>query len=557
MDDKKNKKPSDLSSKIVDKIKAKKYQKTEEAQVNEFNQVVEGNSLSKDAFRRLKKNKMALVSMVVVIIYALLSAFAPILPIYSYEEIVLDHQNLPPSLTKTSGELMKESMLSNIFAMAWRSGRLVVSEKEDAQLKVWIKENKTPKVWDFCYKEGLKQLEAGTFTYNSSEQAKVDKMNYEIQNEIFVSISKINYIEEDGDFTKINNISNDQLVKIYSKILGVDEEIGSQYLQNDVRSQIKNSVKSAHSEEDITDEELEALVDMEIQTKTQKNLDSLAKTIAISVIEGKIKKELTVKVEKELLANVDLEFPFKRTENVFDNLSVKLEVSKKHQRRYYWGTDALGRDLLARTIYGGQVSIMIGLVGTITSILIGILVGAIAGYVGGRTDFILMRIVDVLYGLPYMLLVIIFMAIFNRGIFNLFIALAMVSWLTIARMVRGQIMSLKNQEYIEAAKSMGASTARIILKHLVPNSLSIIIVYSTLRIPAFIMQESFLSFLGLGVQAPFASWGSLVQDSINGMTNYPWRLIYPALTMTVFLFAMNFFGDGLRDAFDPQSKNML
>jgi oligopeptide transport system permease protein len=156
-----------------------------------------------------------------------------------------------------------------------------------------------------------------------------------------------------------------------------------------------------------------------------------------------------------------------------------------------------------------------------------------------------------------MLLVIIAMAIFGRNILNLFFALAIISWLTISRMVRGQIMSLKNQEFIEAARSMGASTGRIIFKHLVPNSLSVIIVFSTLRIPSFIMTESFLSFLGLGVQAPFASWGSLVGDAVGGMTLYPWRLFFPAIVMTIFLFAMNFLGDGLRDAFDPQSKNQL
>ena len=156
-----------------------------------------------------------------------------------------------------------------------------------------------------------------------------------------------------------------------------------------------------------------------------------------------------------------------------------------------------------------------------------------------------------------MLLVIICMAIFGRNIINLFFALALVSWLTIARMVRGQIMSLKNQEYVEAARSMGASTMHIIFRHMIPNSLSIIIVYSTIRIPAFIMQESFLSFLGLGVQAPYASWGSLIGDAVSSMALYPYKLIIPSIVMVVFLFSMNFFGDGLRDAFDPQSKNQL
>ena len=168
-----------------------------------------------------------------------------------------------------------------------------------------------------------------------------------------------------------------------------------------------------------------------------------------------------------------------------------------------------------------------------------------------------MRIVDIIYGLPYMMLVIIFMAIFGRNIMNLFFALAIVSWLTVARVVRGQIISLKNAEFVEAARSMGVSTGRIIFRHLVPNTLGVIIVFTTLRIPTFIMLEAFLSFLGLGVSAPFASWGSLIGDAVQGMNLYPWRLFFPAIVMVVFLFAMNFLGDGLRDALDPQSKNKL
>jgi oligopeptide transport system permease protein len=213
--------------------------------------------------------------------------------------------------------------------------------------------------------------------------------------------------------------------------------------------------------------------------------------------------------------------------------------------------------MLARIIYGGQISIAIGLIGTVTSVLIGILVGALAGYIGGKTDYLIMRFVDVMYGLPYMLLVIILMAIFGRNIFNLFLALSLVSWLVVARVVRGQIISLKNSEFVEAARSMGASTWRIVLRHLIPNTIGIIIVFATLRVPQFIMQESFLSFLGLGISAPFASWGSLVSDAVERLSTSPWQLFFPALAMTVFLFAMNFLGDGLRDAFDPHSKNRL
>ena len=226
---------------------------------------------------------------------------------------------------------------------------------------------------------------------------------------------------------------------------------------------------------------------------------------------------------------------------------------------YIMGTDYLGRDLLARTIYGGRISILIGIIGTLTSILIGVVYGAVSGYVGGKTDNIMMRIVDIIYGLPYMLIVIILMAMFSKegqsSVIILFVAIAMVSWLTEARVVRGQIISLKNAEFVEAAKSMGASPARIIFRHLLPNTLGIIIIFATLNIPSFIMSESFLSFLGLGVSAPDASWGTLVSEGVQGMELYPWRLLVPATAMTIFLFAMNFLGDGLRDALDPQSKN--
>jgi oligopeptide transport system permease protein len=170
-----------------------------------------------------------------------------------------------------------------------------------------------------------------------------------------------------------------------------------------------------------------------------------------------------------------------------------------------------------------------------------------------------MRFVDIMYGLPYMLIVIILMALFRTegqsSVVILFVAIALVSWLTIARVVRGQIISLKNAEFVEAARSMGAGSARIIFRHLLPNTLGVIIVFSSLSLPGFILNESFLSFLGLGVSAPDASWGTLVFDGVNGMEMFPWRLLVPAIAMTLFLFAMNFLGDGLRDALDPQSKN--
>lgn len=347
--------------------------KNTEQAVNEFNQVMKPVSLWDDAWKRLKKNKMALAGLYIVGIYIAVSLFAPLLPLYPYEQQFLDHIYLPPSF-KPAGVVMIA------------------------------------------------------------------------------------------------------------------------------------------------------------QTKA-----SLAKTMA------KEKRSEYTQQEKDMLAAMEQD----------------VKTNPIHQRHYILGTDSLGRDVLSRIIYGGRISIAIGLLGTITALIIGVILGAVAGYAGGWIDNALMRFVDIMYGLPYMLIVIIMMAILGRNIFILFIAIALVSWLTVARVVRGQIISLKNSEFVEAARSMGASPNRIIFRHLLPNTLGIIIVYSTLSLPSFIMSESFLSFLGLGVSAPLASWGSLVADAVKSMELYPWLLLVPAIIMTVFLFAMNFLGDGLRDSFDPQSKNKV
>jgi oligopeptide transport system permease protein len=339
--------------------------------LNEFNQNVKAVSLSQDAWKRLKKNKMAIAGLVIVAFYGALSILAPVLPFYPFERQEIPHICLPPSLEKAGTVMLRtrEAYLAKVMAKEGRSG------------------------------------------YNAAEEAELAAMRADI------------------------------------------------------------------------------------------------------------------------------------------------ETNPVHRRVYLLGTDILGRDVLSRIIYGGRISISIGVVGTITALFIGIFFGAVAGYAGGRLDNFIMRFVDVMYGLPYMLVVIILMAMMGRNVVILFMAIALVSWLTIARVVRGQVISLKNSEFVQAAKSVGASTPRIIGKHLLPNTLGIIIVYSTLSLPQFIMNESFLSFLGLGVSAPLASWGSLVSEGVKGMELYPWLLIAPALAMTVFLFAMNFLGDGLRDSFDPQSKN--
>jgi len=223
------------------------------------------------------------------------------------------------------------------------------------------------------------------------------------------------------------------------------------------------------------------------------------------------------------------------------------------------GTDNAGRDILARVLSGGQISLIVALIATLVSLLIGVSYGAVAGYVGGKIDDLMMRIVDVLYSLPYVIIVIVLLALLPAKtpvgqLAELFFALGAVSWLTMARIVRGQIMSLKNQEFVLAARATGVSTPNIIFRHLVPNALGPVIVYATLTIPTVMLSEAFLSFLGLGVRPPRVSWGSLAAEGAQNLAVYPWQLIFPGLTMALMLFSLNFLGDGLRDALDPQMK---
>ena len=238
----------------------------------------------------------------------------------------------------------------------------------------------------------------------------------------------------------------------------------------------------------------------------------------------------------------------------YDYATQNLALGATGPSAAHWlGTDVFGRDLLTQILYGGRISLAVGFIATAVALLIGVTWGAIAGYVGGKVDAVMMRIVDILYALPFMIFIILLMVVFGRNLLLLFLVIGAVEWLTMARIMRAQVQSLRQQEFVEAAISLGLSPAAVLRRHLIPNALGPIIVYTTLTIPSVMLLEAFLSFLGLGVQPPETSWGLLISYGAETMEEYPWLLIFPGLALTLTLFSLNFLGDGLRDALDVRS----
>lgn len=229
-------------------------------------------------------------------------------------------------------------------------------------------------------------------------------------------------------------------------------------------------------------------------------------------------------------------------------------IAPDFESQHYFGTDSSGRDLLVRVAIGGRISLMVGIAGALIAVLIGTIYGAISGYFGGKVDMVMMRFLEILSSFPFMFFVILLVTFFGQNIFLIFIAIGMVAWLNLARIVRGQTLSLKNKEFVEAAIVCGVSRRQIIWRHIVPNVLGLVVVYASLEVPSLILFESFLSFLGLGTQEPMSSWGALLSDGAAQMETSSWLLAFPAFFLCLTLFCFNFIGDGLRDALDPKDK---
>lgn len=477
--------------------------KTNETMNKPAEKGVKGVSLWADAWKRLKKNKMAMAGGVVIIVFTLIAIFADFIAPYSYKE-----QNPPNAYQPPSFEIL----VSYSQAIERFEKKGFLEEYETTEAIEMLK---------MIERERMKTVEFDNYLVIYS----LWQMGILEQKDVINAHREYNRIkrEKEKKIEKMNDKGEET------------PELQALKAQGSIPTQ-EEIIERLHEKEYIDKTEIDY-----DELKEQMNKDRL----------------LPLNITAKQAVDILIEEGFLKEDKLEDYKNITDKIASEQKFPHLFGTDNHGRDLFSRIIYGSRVSLSIGFATALVSLLIGVTYGAISGFAGGKVDNVMMRFVDILYGIPYMFFVILLMSIAGRNFYMLFIGIGAVSWMTLARITRGQIISLKNNEYIEAARSIGASRTRIIFKHLLPNAFGPIIVYITLTIPRVMLSEAFLSFLGLGVQPPMTSWGLLASEGKDAIVTYPWLIIFPGVTLAIVLFFLNFLGEGLRDALDPSLKNKM
>jgi oligopeptide transport system permease protein len=489
----------------------------------------QGHSLWSDAWRRLKRNRLAVFSGILILVMALLGYGAPLIARhvtgFSLAEIHSDLTFQPPGTRDVSYDYPSfDGDPSSFEALDLDGdGRITCHREPAAQLS----------------HRGLKFLE--TFAPTLYRQAREDlavldeRFPVSLTSQVFIGTLRCPELDELNRLTR----HFDFLFEDYDTVTGDASPAPGRlrpdgYITYREFPSVDGQLAPAHRDRGLAGPDAFRRLDV--------NGDNV---IARWEVKERTRYMRWSTAKELLIGSYDLDHDLAITRDEYPGAPAL--------RTFWLGTDSKGRDVLTRLFYGARISITIGLLATLVSLLIGVSWGATAGYWGGRVDNLMMRFVDVLYGLPYFFIVIVLMAIVERSTINLFIALGAVQWLSMSRVVRGQVISLKNREFVEAARAIGTGRTAIIFRHLVRNSIGPVIVYSTLMVPGVILQEAFLSFLGLGVQPPDPSWGNMITEGADKFQDYTWLILWPGLALASTLFAMNFFGDGVRDAIDPQA----
>jgi len=494
----------------------------------------EGNSLWSDAWKRLRKNRVAVVSLFVLVSISLIGLFAPLIAShvthFSMEEGHSHVKLSPPGTMDVSKDHPTFDGNKDAFD--------VVDLNGDGALTCTRGRAKTPSP------AGIQVLKKHYPTLYKQASAKLEKL-YDTMPDVRGLIAAMNSRYDCTELTVANEVANrhfDFFFKHYDRAKG-DAVPKPHTVQPDGYVTWHEFPKT---DDDLRRKQFRGfgLTGPDAFRHLDVNGNNLIESWEIRERSRLLRYDR--KVIEILMKDYDINHDLKITRDEYPGAPA-LHV-------FWLGTDGQGRDVLTRLVYGARISIKIALLATLVAFLIGVSFGAISGYFGGRIDFWMMRFVDVMYGLPYIFILILLLVMFGKSETNLFIALGAFFWLNLARVVRGQVISLKTREFVEAARAIGVSHFGIVFKHLLPNTIGPVVVYSTLLVPGVILAEAFLSFLGLGVQPPTPSWGSMITEGARQFEEYPWTMIWPGLVLTVTLFAMNFVGDGIRDAIDPKTQ---